>query len=84
MERQVRKVSKPYKKTFTFFGREMFVDKNRSVAVVMGEKDNKKAIDTMKKQKIMEKMKGGPGAEVNYEEMVELKWEQYYEKVHKK
>ena len=60
----------------------MFVDKNRSVAVVMGEKDNKKAIDTMKKEKIMEKMKGGPGTGVNYEEVSELKWETYYEKVY--
>ena len=59
----------------------MFVDKNRGIAVVMGEKDNKKAIDMMKKNLIKEKMKYGKGAGDDYENEAELNWEHYYTKV---
>jgi hypothetical protein len=59
----------------------MFVDKSRGIAVVMGEKDNKKAIDTMKKNLIKEKMKYGKGTEDDYEQKSELQWEHYYAKV---
>ena len=59
----------------------MFVDKNRSVAVVMGEQDNKKAINTMKKHMVMEKRKSEGNGEAEYEDSVELQWEHYYEKV---
>ena len=58
----------------------MFVDKSRSIAVVMGEKDNKKAIDTMKKALIKKKMKYGAAGD-EYEEAAQLKWEEYYAKV---
>ena len=57
--------------------REMFVDTNRGMAVVMGEKDNKKAIDKRKKSLIKEKLKYGKAVE----QEVELGWDHYYEKV---
>ena len=57
--------------------REMFVDTNRGMAVVMGEKDNKKAIDKRKKNLIKEKIKYGK----EVEEEVDLGWDHYYEKV---
>ena len=57
------------------------MDKNRGIAVVMGEKDNKKAIDMMKKDLINEKMKYGKGAGEDYEGEAELNWEHYYTKV---
>ena len=60
---------------FDFFFREMFVDKNRAVAVVMGEKDNKTAIDKRKKTLVKEKMKYG------VDEEVELSWSYYYSQV---
>ena len=59
--------------------RELFVDKSRGMAVVMGEKDNKKEFDKRKKNLIKEKMKFGKG--VGMEEEVELNWEHYYKKV---
>ena len=59
--------------------RELFVDKSRGMAVVMGEKDNKKEFDKRKKNLIKEKMKFGKG--VGMEEEVELNWDHYYKKV---
>ena len=56
----------------------MFVDKNRGISVVMGEKDNKMAMDKRKKNLIKEKLKYGKNC---FEEEVELKWEHYYTKV---
>ena len=57
--------------------REMFVDTNRGMAVTMGEKDNKKAIDKRKKNLIKEQLKYGKGVA----EEVELSWDHYYAKV---
>ena len=53
------------------------MDTNRGMAVVMGEKDNKKAIDKRKKSLIKEKLKYGKAVE----QEVELGWDHYYEKV---
>jgi hypothetical protein len=62
--------------------REMFVDKNRGMAVVMGEKDNKKAMEQRKKNIAKEKMKYGRGAGMGAEEdEITLSWESYYNKV---
>ena len=62
--------------------REMFVDTNRGMAVVMGETDNKKALDQRKKKIAKEKMKYGQGAGAgNEEEEITLSWESYYNKV---
>ena len=62
--------------------REMFVDKNRGMAVVMGETDNKKALDQRKKKIAKEKMKYGQGAGTGKEEEeVTLSWESYYTNV---
>ena len=55
----------------------MFVDTNRGMAVLMGEKDNKKAIDKRKKNLIKEKLKYGK----DVVEEVELSWDHYYAKV---
>ena len=56
----------------------MFIDKNRGVSVVMGEKDNKTVIDKRKKNLIKEKLKFGKSC---FEEEVELNWDHYYTKV---
>ena len=58
----------------------MFVDTNRGMAVVMGETDNKKALDQRKKKLLKEKRKYGLGANVGDEEVV-LPWDSYYSKV---
>ena len=55
----------------------MFVDTNRGMAVLTGEKDNKKAIDKRKKNLIKEKLKYGK----DVVEEVELSWDHYYAKV---
>ena len=56
----------------------MFVDKSRGISVVMGEKDNKQAMDKRRKNLIKEKLKYG---KAGIEEEVELKWDHYYTKV---
>ena len=56
----------------------MFVDKSRGISVVMGEKDNKQAMDKRRKNLIKEKLKYGKSG---IEEEVELKWDHYYTKV---
>ena len=58
----------------------MFVDKNRGMAVLMGEKDNKKAIDKRRKNLIKEKQKYGKSAG-DLEDEVDLNWDHYYTKV---
>ena len=60
----------------------MFVDKNRGMAVVMGETDNKKALDVRKRNIAKEKTKYGKAAaeDPEYEELT-LSWEAYYNKV---
>ena len=55
----------------------MFVDKNRGMAVLMGERDNKKDIDKRKRSLIKEKMKYGK----DVVEEVELNWGHYFAKV---
>ena len=39
--------------------RDMFVDKSRGISVVMGEKDNKQAMEKRRKNLIKEKLKYG-------------------------
>ena len=56
----------------------MFVDKSRGISVVMGEIDNKKAMDKRKKALIKEGLKYGTNCN---EEEVDLNWEHYYLKV---
>ena len=58
--------------------RDMFVDKNRGISVVMGEKDNKQAMEKRRKNLIKERLKYG---KAGIEEEVELKWDHYYTKV---
>ena len=58
----------------------MFVDKNRGISVVMGEVDNKKAMDKRKKALIKESLKYGKNV---LQDEVELNWEHYYTKVSK-
>ena len=62
-----------------FESREMFVDKSRGISVVMGEKDNKTAMEKRKKNLIKEKLKFGKTC--NMEEEVELNWDHYFTKV---
>ena len=62
----------------TIDDREMFVDKSRGISVVMGEIDNKKAMDKRKKALIKEGLKYGTNCN---EEEVDLNWEHYYLKV---
>ena len=59
----------------------MFVDKSRGMAVLMGEKDNKKALDKRKKNLIKEKMKYGKSSRDDEIDEVDLNWEHYYNKV---
>ena len=54
----------------------MVVDKNRGISVVMGEKDNKQAMDKRRKNLIKERLKYG---KAGIEE--EVKWEHYYTEV---
>ena len=59
----------------------MFVDTNRGMAVVMGEKDNKMAINKRKKNLMKEKLKYGTCGGNEFEEEVALSWDHYYTKV---
>ena len=51
------------------------------MAVLMGEKDNKKALDKRKKNLIKEKMKYGKSSRDDEIDEVDLNWEHYYNKV---
>ena len=69
-------------KVLNWRDREMFVDTNRGMAVVMGETDNKKALDQRKKKIAKEKMKYGQVAGSGIEEdELTLSWESYYSNV---
>eukprot|EP00088_Acartia_fossae_P004922 TRINITY_DN12148_c0_g1_i2.p1 TRINITY_DN12148_c0_g1~~TRINITY_DN12148_c0_g1_i2.p1 ORF type:complete len:408 (-),score=114.41 TRINITY_DN12148_c0_g1_i2:72-1295(-) len=68
---------KKREQTINWRDREMFVDKSRAVAVVLGEKDNKDVLEKRKRSEKRERMKINREIE---DDDVELSWRVYYRK----